>query len=447
MSSTRAFRHVVRLPLAFFTRKSTGALVKQIDQLDQVSPIVRAAVHELLPELLRVVGALAIMFTQSWRLSLVTLLLLPPYVWIVRRSVTQLETGLDGYYGLWERVSARIQGVLGAIKTVKLAGAEEREAGQLRAQCGEAYGRYLQRNRLANRYLFWQTTVNYAGQALVLGFGGLLVLRRQLTPGDVVMFVAYLEKLFGPVETLSASAVTLQEHLASLRRALRLMATGTPEPRGEPVPPGRGEVRFENVQFAYEASRPVLRDVTFTAPAGHVTAVVGPSGAGKTTAMDLLLRLFEPQAGRILLDGHDIAVLDPAALRAAIGVVAADGTLFRGTLADNIRYKLASAGGDAVRDAALAAGLAPLLERLPEGLETEIGEGGVGLSVGERQRLQLARVLVSSPRVLILDEATANLDYATEQQLRALLFERPACPTTIVIAHRYSMVSPPTTWS
>lgn len=436
----QAFRHVVRLPLGFFTRRSTGALVKQIDQLDQVSPIVRAAVHELLPELLRVIGALAIMFTQSWRLSLVALLLLPPYVWIVRRSVSQLETGLDGYYGLWERVSARIQGVLGAIKTVKLAGAEEREAEQLHAQCSEAYDRYLQRNRLANRYLFWQTTVNYAGQALVLGFGGLLVLRRQLTPGDVVMFVAYLEKLFGPVETLSASAVTLQEHLASLRRALRLMATGSSEPRGEALPRGRGEVRFENVQFAYDPAQPVLRGLTFTAPAGHVTAIVGRSGAGKTTAMDLLLRLYEPNGGIIRLDGHDIATLDPPALRASIGVVAADGTLFRGSLADNIRYKQVTATLDEVREAALSAGLEPLLQRLPEGLETEIGDGGVGLSVGERQRLQLARVLVSRPRVLVLDEATANLDYSTEQQIRAILFERPACPTTLVIAHRYSMV-------
>ncbi len=299
----QAFRHVVRLPLAFFARRSTGALAKQIDQLDQVSPIVRATVHELLPELLRVVGALAIMFTQSWRLSLIALFLLPPYVWIVRRSVTQLETGLDGYYGLWERVSARIQGVLGAIKTVKLAGAEEREASQLRAQCGEAYDRYLERNRLANRYLFWQTAVNYTGQALVLGVGGLLVLRRQLTPGDVVMFVAYLEKLFGPVETLSSSAVTLQEHLASLRRALRLIGTGGAEVRGDTLPDGPGEVRFEDVRFAYDNGRSVLEGLSFTAPAGRVTAIVGPSGAGKTTAMDLLLRLFSPTSGRIVLDG------------------------------------------------------------------------------------------------------------------------------------------------
>jgi ABC-type multidrug transport system fused ATPase/permease subunit len=156
--------------------------------------------------------------------------------------------------------------------------------------------------------------------------------------------------------------------------------------------------------------------------------------------MDLLLRLYEPRGGTIRLDGEDVATLDPSALRAAIGVVAADGTVFRGTLADNIRYKQPAASAEDVREAALAAGLETLLRRLPEGLEAEIGDAGVGLSVGERQRLQLARVLVSKPRVLVLDEATANLDYATEQQVRTILFERAVCPTTLVIAHRYSMV-------
>ncbi|MGB8692721.1 MAG: ABC transporter ATP-binding protein, partial [Steroidobacteraceae bacterium] len=434
------FRHVLRLPLAFFSRRSSGALAKQINQLDQVSPIVSAAAHELAPELLRIVAVLVIMFTQSWRLSLVALLLLPPYVWIVRRSVARLETGLDGYYEMWERVSARIQDALGAIKTVKLSGAAARETALLGSHANSAYERYLARNRLANGYLFWQTTLNYSSQALVLGYGGFLILERQLTPGDVVMFVAYLDKLFAPIESLSATAVTLQEHLASLRRALKLIASGQEEPGGVELADGPGRVEFRNVRFSHVRGREVLRGISLVIPAGKVTALVGPSGAGKTTATDLLLRLYEPDSGTIWLDDQPIAAIEPGALRAAIGVVAADGVLFRGTLADNIRYKRPDAADSEVAAAAIAAGLGALIERLPQGLLSEVGERGTGLSVGERQRLQIARILVGRPRILVLDEATANLDYATESDIRMALLDAPDRPTTLVIAHRYSMV-------
>ena len=434
------FRHALRLPLAFFGRRSSGALAKQINQLDQVSPIVSAAAHELAPELLRICGVLIIMFTQSWRLSLVALLLLPPYIWIVRRSVTRLETGLDGYYEMWERVSARIQDALGAIKTVKLSGAAARETALLRSHANSAYERYLVRNRLANGYLFWQTTLNYSSQALVLGYGGFLILERQLTPGDVVMFVAYLDKLFAPIETLSATAVTLQEHLASLRRALKLIATGKEEPGGAALADGPGRVEFRNVRFSHVRGREVLRGISLVIPAGKVTALVGPSGAGKTTATDLLLRLYEPDSGTIRLDDQPIDTIEPGALRAAIGVVAADGVLFSGTLADNIRYKRPDATDSEVVAAATAAGLGALIERLPEGLQSEVGERGTGLSVGERQRLQIARILVGRPRILVLDEATANLDFATESDIRSALLDAPDRPTTLVIAHRYSMV-------
>jgi ATP-binding cassette, subfamily B, bacterial len=176
-------------------------------------------------------------------------------------------------------------------------------------------------------------------------------------------------------------------------------------------------------------------------PAGQTTALVGPSGAGKTTAADLLLRLFPTTAGRILLDGTDIRTLDAAALRRQVAVVAADGAIFQTTLGDNIRYMRPDASDAEVISAARAAGLAALLQRLPEGLDTPIGEHGVGLSVGERQRVQIARALVARPRVLILDEATANLDYATEAEIRSVVLERDEQPTTLVIAHRFSMVA------
>jgi ABC-type multidrug transport system fused ATPase/permease subunit len=175
-------------------------------------------------------------------------------------------------------------------------------------------------------------------------------------------------------------------------------------------------------------------------PPGRVTAVVGPSGAGKTTLADLLLRLYAPTAGEILVDGQAIGALDAASVRGAMAVVAADGAVFRGTLADNLRYQRPDATDAELFEAARAAGLAPLLERLPEGLATEVGERGVGLSVGERQRLQIARALAARPQVLVLDEATANLDYATEGEIRRAIFAEGPRPTTLVIAHRYSMV-------
>jgi ABC-type multidrug transport system fused ATPase/permease subunit len=173
---------------------------------------------------------------------------------------------------------------------------------------------------------------------------------------------------------------------------------------------------------------------------GKVTALVGPSGAGKTTAVDLLVKLYEPKSGEILIDGQNINQLDPDSVRKQIGVVATDGVVFRGTLADNIRYKRPSATDKEVKKAALAAGLESALNRLTDGLQATVGESGIGLSVGERQRLQIARVLVAQPRILVLDEATANLDYATELEIKKTVDEIRKENTVIVIAHRYSMV-------
>jgi ABC-type multidrug transport system fused ATPase/permease subunit len=435
------FGHVLRLPLTFFGKRASGALAKQIDQSDQVSPIVVAFAQDIAPEVIRVLGILGIMLTQSPLLTLAALVTLPPYLWVARRSAAKLETGLADYYGLWEEVSARIQDALAAVKTVKLSGAEPREQARLRAATQAAYGSYLARNRIENRYIFWQAFLIHFGKALVLALGGWQALEHKLTPGDVVMFVAYLDQLYDPIDSLTSLAQTLQQHAASLDRAMKLLATSGGETGGVALVAGPGRVEFRDVRFGYTPDREVLRGLSFNLEPGTVTALVGPSGAGKTTAADLLLKLFEPTSGAILLDGQPLSGLDPSTVRREVGVVAADGAVFRGTLAENIRYKRPDATDDEVRAAALAAGLGAALQRLPEGIATEVGERGVGLSVGERQRLQLARVLLSRPRVLVLDEATANLDYATEADVKDALSELRAGRTTLVIAHRYSMVA------
>ena len=434
------FGHVLRLPLSFFSHTASAGLAKRIDQQDQVSPIVSAFSQEIMPEAVRLVGICAIMFTQNWQMAAVSFVLLPAYFWVARRWALRMQTNLDPYYEMWENISAHIADSISAVKTVKLSGAESREEDRLKKESKHAYDVYLDRIKTAQRFYISQSALSNLSKSMVLGYGGFLVLRHRLTPGDVVMFVAYLDRLYSPIDTLNEIAVSLQQYMASLLRAVRLLSAGPPEAPGADLPPGPGKVEFRDVRFGYVPGRDVLRGLNLTLEPGKITVLAGPSGAGKTTTADLLLKLYEPSSGEIVIDDHKLSETGPESIRRAIGLVAADGVVFRGTLADNIRYKRPHASDADVLDAALAAGLSRTLERLPQGLATEVGEDGIGLSAGERQRLQIARILVDEPRLLVLDEATANLDYATELEVKHALTLLSPRPTMLVIAHRYTMM-------
>lgn len=435
-----AFGHVLKLPLAFFAKRSSAALHKQIDQSEEISATVSYVTKDIFPEIVSLAGIMAIMFWQNYILTLIALSILPIYLLITYYSTKKLNKSLSGYYEKWENVSARMQDALAGVKTVKLSGAEEREVAKLDEQIKDAYDDYVKRSRMSNKYAFWQVLLTYLASAMVLSYGGWLALQHKLTPGDVVMFVAYLDMLYDPIDSLTEIWAEVQQNAASIARAYKLLDINIEEKRGKELQLKNGLVEFRNVQFGYAPDRDILKGLSFTAAPGKLTALVGTSGAGKTTTVDLLLKLFEPQSGEIFIDGQPLSQMDESSVRRSIGMVAADGAIFSGTLMDNIRYKKPGATDAEVTAAATAAGMQGTLQRLPEGLKTRVGESGFGLSVGERQRVQIARVIVDKPKILIMDEATANLDFATEAEIKATIAEIRKENTVIVIAHRYSMV-------
>ncbi|MBS1932719.1 MAG: ABC transporter ATP-binding protein, partial [Bacteroidetes bacterium] len=333
------FAHVLNLPLQFFSKRATAAISKQIDQSEEVSAIVNGFSQQILPELISLLGILGIMFYENIALTSISLIIIPFYLLVAWRSAKKLESGLSVYYERWEEVSSRMQDALSGIKTVKLSGAEDREVNELKDVSEEAYKDYVKRSKLANKYVFWETTLTHLSTALVLGYGGYLTLENKLTPGDVVMFVAYLDRLYSPVDSLASLWVSLQQNVASIARAFKLLNNGVEEKAGKELVIKKGKIEFNNVHFGYTSTVEVLKGVSFVFEPGKATALIGSSGAGKTTAIDLLMKLYEPNSGQIIIDEQVLHELDASSVRQQIGIVSTDGALFRGTLADNIRYK------------------------------------------------------------------------------------------------------------
>ena len=438
----QTFRHVLRLPLAYFTARPSGATARQIDQSDQIAPLYTAVTQEVWSELFTATVILAVMVSVNVELSVVVLVALLVYVLVTVHTTRQLETHLEEYYGLWDDVSGRIQEVVAGIKTVRVHANEDYETQRTTETVIKAFRTYLRRKQVETRSTFIQNALIYLSKGLVLGLGGMKALEHQLTPGDVVMFVAYLDRIYSPVYNLTGLYSVIQRHVASIHRALRLLDLKEEErPAGLRPDVREGRTEFRDVEFAYREGQPVLRGVTFTMPPGQVTALIGASGAGKTTAADLLLQLYRPQRGAVIVDGQDLADIDPGQWRKQVALVSAEGTIFRDTLAQNIRYGRLDATDEEVLEAALQAGLGPALERLPLGLHTVLGERGYELSMGERQRVLLARAFAARPRLLILDEATSNLDFKTEAAVKQSLRQLTQGRTTLIIAHRQSMLT------
>jgi ATP-binding cassette subfamily B protein len=463
---TQVYDHVQRQSVAFFTRAQTGALISRLNSdVIGAQQAFTSTLGGVLGNLISVTVVLIAMFALSWQITLATLILVPLFLLPARYMGRRLQELTREQMGLNAQMSSQMTerfNVSGAL-LVKLFGRPDDEARSFSGKA-ERVRDIGVRMAMANRWFFTALTLVAAiATAVTYGLGGNLVIDGAITLGTLLALVALLAQLYGPLTALSNVRVDVMTALVSFERVFEVLDLSplVKEPTDpRPLPPGGLSVDFQHVDFTYPTAAqvslaslesvareetagvgdPVLHDVTFHAAPGTLTALVGPSGAGKSTITALLTRLYDPTGGTVRLGGVDLSEVATSDLRSAVGVVTQDAHLFHETIADNLRYARPGATDDEMRAACASAQILSLIDQLPDGFGTVVGDRGYRLSGGEKQRLALARLFLKAPRVVVLDEATAHLDSESERLVQLALDTALEGRTSVVIAHRLSTI-------
>ncbi len=440
------FSHLIRLSPAFFTERRSGELTSRLSSdLALLQSLLGTWVSELSRQLLFLVGGIIMLTVTNPGLTLTTLAVVPI---VVVAAVTFGRALRKASTGVQDRIADAMgtaDEAFASIRTVQSFTREQIEATRFRSLLEGVVTAAVHRAKLRAGFFGVVGFVAFASVVAVLWQGGAQVLEGNLTAGSLVAFLFYALTLAAAVGALASLFGNFQEAVGAAQRVFELLdaeaTVSEPAVATQLVRPVRGEVQFANVSFRYGTDQPaVLHDVTLHVAPGEVIALVGRSGAGKTTMASLVPRFWDVTSGAITLDGHDVRTLALAELRGAIGIVPQEPTLFSGTIRDNIAYARPNASDAEVEAAARAAHAWEFVERLPEGLATRVGERGVKLSGGQRQRVAIARVFLKNPAVVVLDEATSSLDSESEQLVEEALSELLQHRTTIIIAHRLSTV-------
>ena len=433
----------LRFPKSFFDANQTGYLMSRLSSdVQGLSWFFSSTIVHIISNILRFIGGVGFLFYLEWRLAIGVLIILPGLVFFVRYFSDKMYILSHQSMEQHANVSSRFQESLSAVSLIKAFSSEVRTVKRLISELKNVLQISLEQstvNSVANLAI---SSIPSMARAVVLALGAYWIIKGQWTLGSLLAFQAYLGYVFGPAQFLASANLELQNARASLERVSALFDI-VPEENmgtGKKVERLTGEIEFKDVSFSYDSHEPVLKDISFRINPGEHVAIVGPSGVGKTTLVSLILRFYKPTSGDIYFDGLPASKYEVGSLRQRIGYVSQSTLLLSGTIMENLRYGNPDAKEEQVFKAAKTAGIHDFICSLPEGYKSEIGERGVNLSEGEKQRLSIARALVKDPDILVLDEPTSALDSLTEKSIFQSLPAFVQDKTLFVVAHRFSTI-------
>ncbi len=438
------YSHIQKLSLAYHDEKRTGDLISRVtDDVEAIQSFITSGLLSSLVNMVTLLGMIAVMFYLNWRFTLIALAVAPPLfaiVFIYTRRIKQASRAVRKKEG---EITSIVEEVLSSIRVVKAFAREDYEVHRLEQQGLENVEIALHARSLKAKLTPIVGVIVGVGTGLVLWFGARLVMAGALSVGSLVIFILYLKKMYKPMQELSKMTDTYSKAAVGYERIQEVLEIHREikDIRGAKTAPRfRGDIEFEHVSFAYQPDVPVLKDVSFRVKSGQILALVGPTGAGKTTTISLIARFYDPDSGTVKIDGVDIRRYRQRSLRRQISFVLQDTMLFHAPVWQNIAYGMPEAARAQIIEAAELANAAEFIEKLPQGYDTMLGERGMTLSGGQRQRIAIARAVIRKSPILILDEPTSGLDAASEKLVFEALDRLMHNKTCIVIAHRLSTV-------